>query len=85
MFNNFNDGNYKRVTKRTAKKLFNAGTTIYLLPCKACLNSYWFSPYAMEYNHVIENGENFDTMINSFEFYNCNNEMGKYTSFYVHA
>ena len=83
MFNNFNDGNYKRVTKRTANKLFNTGTTIYLLPCKASMYSIWFSPYPFNINACED--MDFTKIVNSFEYYNCNNELGKYTSFYVKA
>ena len=81
MFNNYNDGTFKKVTKTTAKKLFNAGITIYLLPCKANINSIWFSPYPFN----IKQCENMDfqTIVNSFEYYNCNNEIGKYTAFYT--
>lgn len=79
MFNNYNDGTFKKVTKTTAKKLFEAGKNIYLIPCKACINSYWFSPYRV--NKDCEN--TFQSIVNSFEYYNCNNELGKYTAFYV--
>ena len=85
MFNNYNDGTFKKVTKRTAQKLYNAGTTVYILPCKASVKSMWFSPYPININDVCNDGVDFQKLVNAFEFYNCNNETGKYTAFYVNA
>lgn len=78
---------YKRITKTTARKLFNNNVIIYLLPCKASLNSYWFSPYEVCKIDMVLNDtfSSFDAMINSFEYYNCNSETGKYTAFYIKA
>ncbi len=79
MFNNYNDGTFKKVTKTTAKKLFNAGKAIYLLPCKANINSIWFTPYRVKNTDNTENKNDFfNYLVNSFEYYNCTNETGKY-------
>lgn len=34
-------------------------------------------------NHNDDEFTDFDKVINSFEYYNCNNETGKYSAFYV--
>ncbi len=30
-----------------------------------------------------EEGRTFDQVLNAFEYYNCNNETGNYTAFYI--
>ena len=75
---------YKRITKTTAKKLFNAGKTIALLPCKANPLSIWFSFYPLNKNSVEHyTDKSFDLFVNNFEYYNCNNQTGRYTAFYT--
>ena len=69
----------EQVQKRTAKKLFNSGETIYI-------QSSNFHPFGV-WSQCIEvnnkDGETFDSIVNSFEYYNCNNnETGKYATFY---
>ena len=73
--------NYVRVNKAGAKKAFNEGKTIYMLPCKACPRSYWFTFYPVNKNAV--DGASFETVVNNFEFYNCTPQTGKYTAFYI--
>ena len=35
--------------------------------------------------YIDKNYENdFDKIINNFEFYNCNKDLGRYTSFYIY-
>ena len=81
---------YKRVTKTTARKLYNAGQTIRLCPvkCNPC-NAYY--PMGFDMNKDDEFSVEpfdwelkFDTRVNRFEYYNCQyNELGKYSAFYV--
>lgn len=70
---------YKKITKTTARKLYNAGKTIAMLPCKMHPENLWQPPY-----HVSSvNNDNFETVCNCFRYYNCNyTETGKYISFY---
>lgn len=69
----------KQVQKRTAKKMFNNGETIYI-------QSSNFRPFGawaqcMEFNN--KEGRTFDSIVNSFEYYNCiNSETGLYATFY---
>lgn len=88
--NKYTIGNYERISKATARKLFLKGEKIGMLPCKAVPGSAWFPyPYMLDREAqkdfvVDEIGmENrFNSLVNSFEYYNCNNELGKYASFY---
>ena len=74
--------NYTRINKREARKLYNLGRSITILPCKANPNSPWFS------NSMIskESDRDFDALVNEFTFYNCNtSELGHRPAFYVVA
>lgn len=65
-----------RVQKRTAKKLYNAGETIYIC---ACL----INPRGNIGAAALPTGEDWERLINEFVYYNCNFECGKYPAFYI--
>jgi len=74
---------YKRINKRTARSLYNAGHTIYLVPCRIWPNDQgpWIRPYPISKKE----GELFDNHVNAYEYYNCNyNELGYYAAFYIY-
>lgn len=71
---------YKKVDKRVARKLFDAGGVVYLAPCKANPCSPWFGLI-----DIRKESAAFDTVINEFEYYNCNTEMGKRAAYYVES
>lgn len=77
---------YIKVNKTKARNLFNQGKTVYIVPCKVRFdfNNMWIKPYEIN-NSKIDEYTTFDTIINSFEYYNCNYELGYYTSYYVQA
>lgn len=70
----------KRISKSEARKLFNQGIDIQIVPCKCNPTSLyytglWYNEKALE--------TDFDTLVRNFEIYNCNdNETGKYAAFY---
>ena len=80
---------YKKVTKPTARKLFNSGCDIFLLPSK--VNAFmvfdnndkgFIQPVVISYKE--DGGENqFDRTVNEFEYYNCNSEMGYYAHYFI--
>jgi hypothetical protein len=77
---NIRIGNYVRVTKRTAKRLFSEGKEIMLSPCNLNPASAWHPGVDIDN----KTDEDFDKTVNSFEYYNClNRETGMYTAFYV--
>lgn len=66
--------------KGTARKLFREGMTIYLFPCKANIDSPWWNggvPISQK------DEDTFDHLVNNFEWYNCNAEVGYYAHYYV--
>ena len=72
--------NYTRINKSKARKLYNLGRPIVVLPCKANPNSPWFSNSTVSK----ESGRDFDTLVNEFIYYNCNtSELGRRPAFYV--
>ena len=69
-----------QVQKRTAKKLFDAGETVYMQSCNMQPFGVWAACYDM--NKEKADGATFDAIVNNFEYYNCDNERGLYTTFY---
>ena len=73
--------NFIKVNKTKAKNLYNKGINVYIVPFKVYpnYNNMWIQPI------MINNftNENFDSRVNNFEYYNCNYELGYYTSFYI--
>lgn len=72
---------YTRINKPEARKLYNLGRPIKILPCKANPNSPWFSNSTVSKEST---GRDFDALINEFAYYYCNtSELGRYPAFYV--
>ena len=75
----------------TAKKLFEVGHKIRIVPNKINPNNMWglcadikkidYVPIESIYN--INYYNDFNRIINDFSYYNCNNETGLYCSFYL--
>lgn len=82
---------FKRIQKRTARRLYNEGEIIYIVPCNVWpdFKGIWIKPMNISKNLEEERAGNlyvamgFDSIINSYEYYNCNYELGYYTAFYV--
>lgn len=72
--------NLVKITINTARKLFDAGETVYLLPNKVRLGNAWIFPFAVNTNN--SSGHSFDNIINSYSYYNCNKEVGNSVAFY---
>lgn len=68
----------KRITKAMAKKLYNNHEDILVTTSNMNLYSMWFDPIRMQN----DNFTSFESKVNTFEYYNCNNEVGKYTMFF---
>jgi hypothetical protein len=68
----------KKISKPTARKLFNSGRTIYLMPSKARMGGMWIKPMPIN-----KRKGSFTKLVNSFEYYNCNAPFGKYAWFYT--
>lgn len=68
----------ERINKRDARKLYNTGRQFWItavnMPFK---NGLLIDPMREPYS-----GLTFDNLCNSFTYYNCNNETGRYCAFY---
>ena len=70
----------KKITKVTARKLYNEGKELWITACNMrpetgiLIGSASFERMA---------DIPFDTMVNSFTYYNCDNERGRYPAYYV--
>ena len=74
---------YARIRKDVARKLFNDGRIIYLTPSNIAARDSgpWIKPYPIN-NRA---GENFDDLVNRYEYYNCNYELGYYANFWINT
>ena len=75
-------GQYARVRKDVARRLYKEGKTIYLTPSNiaASDSNLWIKPFAIKQG---EGKGEFDQRVNNFEYYNCNYELGYYTNFWI--
>lgn len=85
---------YTRITRKEARKRYNAGEVARLCAVKLSPVNMWgcfadccreaLSPIAEDgFNTVVARSREFDTVVNAFTFYNCNAETGRYPAFYV--
>lgn len=72
----------QQIQKRTARNLFNAGCTIYLLPANMRFDNFWQKPMPTD-NTCIGYRETFDNVCATYAFYQCDCERGYYPRFYV--
>lgn len=72
----------KQINKTQARKLYEAGETVYLLPCLCSVDGVWVTPYRIDKEHAVWWGDSFDSDVLSFTNYNCCSELGKYPIFF---
>ena len=74
--------NYKRINKTAARNIYTAGGVVYVVPCLVPIKgSVWIT--AGEIISGLYPDRTFDQIINEYEYYNCNNELGRYTAYYI--
>ena len=74
--------NYKRINKAAARNIYNGGGVVYIVPRMVPVKgSAWFT--AGEIISGLYPERSFDQIVNVYEFYNCNNEVGRYAAYYV--
>lgn len=71
----------KRITMTQARKFYNNGTQIYLMPSKAVPGSIWILPTRISMHD--DNPKAFDSEVNAYRYYNCTAETGKRVHFYI--
>lgn len=70
----------QQIQKRTAKKMYENGETVYLQTRNFSPFGVWSQCFDVDKERSAN--ESFDSVINAFEYYNCNSESGLYTTFY---
>lgn len=74
-----------RVNKAVARKAFDSGKDVFMIPCNLSPVSPW-SLGGWFYKMGDEDDRAFDVICNSFEFYNCKDtETGMYAAFYLES
>ena len=92
--NKISVGGFTRITRKEARKRYNAGEVVRLGAVKLSTVNMWgcfddccreaLSPISEDcFNTVVARSREFDTVVNAFTFYNCNVETGRYPAFYV--
>lgn len=73
--------NWERVNKTTARKAYQNGKEIYLVPS----NLFPFGGWGFGSEITAERMEEkaFNDVVREYEFYNCTNETGNFASYYV--
>ena len=82
--NDYRISGYKRIDKREARKLYNAGKDVFVVPCRINPNNCWGLGMwvNIDNEYVFEN--DFDKVISYYEMYNCQyNEWGRYSAYYI--
>lgn len=65
----------------SARKLYDKGVKIWLHPCNLTINNCWQVPY--HYQKSETNTESFDSLVNSFMYYNCDRQRGRRIIFFA--
>lgn len=73
---------YKRISKPKARRLFNDGADVYILPHKIMPGGLWYEPFNMR-ESLDDHRKDFDEIGSRYTYYNCMAETGHYVSFYV--
>ena len=78
--NEYRGKRFERISKATARKMFDRGENVYSLPCKLNPESTWNIPDLM--TGAKKNGYTFDRYYNEAAYYSCDYERGYYLAFY---
>lgn len=70
----------QQINKTKARKLWEDGQTIYMLPSNMRVGNIWMCPMP---TRKTDDRWNFNLLCADFIYYNCDNERGKYIHFYV--
>lgn len=78
--------NVIQVSITKAKNAYNNGMTIWLHPCNTLIDNMWLIPYSFNKTllDIKYNGAPiFDNLVNQYQYYKCNNQLGNYPIFFI--
>jgi hypothetical protein len=70
-----------KVNKAQARKAFNNGQLVHVVPSKANPQSVWFRDCMIVISKL--RTPDFDLIVQRFQYYNCNNQLGKRVAYYI--
>lgn len=70
---------YRRINKATARKVYDNGKTIFMQSCNIRFDSMWQSACPI----TPDGTTSFDSVVNAFQYYNCDSERGRYPHYYI--
>lgn len=73
---------FQKISKSEARGLYEKEQEFYIVPCK-CRPDSMFSQKVNGRTFELMIGWSFESFVNSFTYYNCNNECGRYPAYYV--
>ena len=74
---------YKRVDKRIARKAFDMGMVVHLTTSRVSPTNDLIGVYDIEKPSDPDRFDTFDNYVNSFKYYNCNNEVGNSVNYFI--
>ena len=82
---------WERITKKQARAAYKNGLTVIICPCNLRPFTPWHNEHRLNRKYreqfvIDEIGviNDFNNLVNSFEYYNCiNSKTGKYSAFYI--
>lgn len=72
-----------QIAKQRARRLYEQGKTIYLQSCNMRFNGMWQSACPIDKETRSWEEQTFDSLVNEYTYYNCDQERGKYPCFFV--
>lgn len=69
----------QQISMPRARKLYERGVAIFMNPCNMRFDNVWTYPSLLQKS----DNDSFESIVNSFIYYCCNAETGKYPRFYV--
>lgn len=72
----------KKITKSTARKLYNEKKNFWMTACNM-RPEFGVLIGSLSFSYEDSGDWTFDQLVNSFTYYNCDNERGRYPAYYV--
>lgn len=79
----YNDGTYRRINKTEARRRYEAGEEVTLIPCNLRIDNCWGLALPVARDYWSCEGLAFDKVVNEAECFNCNAETGRYLAYYT--
>lgn len=73
---------FKKISQATAKKLYESGHDVVIIPCLCNPASAWMCGMSFNKNDIHGIDDTFNYLITSMKYYNCNKENGMHLAFY---